>query len=88
MSLVLFPTIRPGMHVIRGPDWQWGNQDGGPGRQGIVINVKDWKGIPNSGVYFVLSPRPSRFVLNGKMVKSTFIVMVLKIAMMLSCMTL
>ncbi len=29
-----------GLRVIRGPDWQWGDQDGGEGRVGTVSEVK------------------------------------------------
>lgn len=34
--------------MIRGPDWQWGNQ--GNGEEGVVIAVKDWKGLADKGV--------------------------------------
>ena len=30
--------IRPGTIVERGPDWEWGDQDGGPGSRGIVMD--------------------------------------------------
>ena len=30
-----------GCRVIRGPDWQWGEQDGGEGRVGTVAEVLD-----------------------------------------------
>lgn len=46
--LVLFPPLRPGDRVIRGPDWMWGSQ--GDGEEGVVQYVKDWKGIPQKGV--------------------------------------
>ena len=26
----------PGIRVRRGPDWRWGNQDGGKGKEGVV----------------------------------------------------
>jgi hypothetical protein len=28
--------VRPGLRVQRGPDWRWGNQDGGLGSIGVV----------------------------------------------------
>ncbi|XP_034951738.1 E3 ubiquitin-protein ligase MIB2 [Chelonus insularis] len=31
-----------GATVIRGPDWEWGNQDGGPGKTGRVIDIRGW----------------------------------------------
>ncbi|KAH9495556.1 E3 ubiquitin-protein ligase mib2 [Bulinus truncatus] len=31
--------IFPGATVCRGPDWQWGDQDGGEGQQGTVLQV-------------------------------------------------
>ncbi|KAK8807124.1 hypothetical protein WA158_003883 [Blastocystis sp. Blastoise] len=46
----LFPALTVGMMVQRGPDWQWGSQDGGSGHIGKVVLIKDWKGIPNVGV--------------------------------------
>ncbi|XP_055895870.1 uncharacterized protein LOC106054167 isoform X2 [Biomphalaria glabrata] len=30
-------TIVPGLRVVRGPDWAWGNQDGGEGHLGTVV---------------------------------------------------
>ena len=35
------PTLapRPGLRVIRGPDWRWGDQDGGEGGVGTVIHI-------------------------------------------------
>ncbi len=37
-----------GDRVTRGPDWQWGNQGGN--EEGIVLLIKDWKGVANKGV--------------------------------------
>ncbi|XP_035697228.1 E3 ubiquitin-protein ligase MIB2-like isoform X1 [Branchiostoma floridae] len=34
--------IFPGARVVRGPDWDWGNQDGGPGNTGKVIEIRGW----------------------------------------------
>lgn len=31
-----------GAKVVRGPDWEWGNQDGGPGQSGTVIEIRGW----------------------------------------------
>ena len=31
------PTVSLGARVVRGPDWQWGDQDGGPGHVGTVV---------------------------------------------------
>ena len=30
---------RPGLRVVRGPDWEWGDQDGGEGHVGTVVEV-------------------------------------------------
>ncbi|XP_062614373.1 uncharacterized protein LOC134276111 [Saccostrea cucullata] len=38
--------IAPGCLVQRGPDWKWGNQDGGPGTVGMVYRVTN-----NSTIY-------------------------------------
>ena len=34
--------------MIRGPDWQWGDQGGGG--EGPVVRRKEWKGQQNKGV--------------------------------------
>lgn len=31
-----------GARVIRGPDWEWGQQDGGDGRTGRVMEIRGW----------------------------------------------
>ncbi|XP_035211065.1 E3 ubiquitin-protein ligase MIB2-like [Stegodyphus dumicola] len=28
--------------VVRGPDWDWGNQDGGEGKTGKVLDIRGW----------------------------------------------
>jgi len=44
--------ILPNTKVKRGPDWQWGDQDGGNGKRGVVAEIKDWQiSHPRSGVY-------------------------------------
>lgn len=48
-----FRGIFPGSRVVRGVDWQWGEQDGGCSKRGKVIEIKDW--TPNS-------PKSSAFV--------------------------
>nr|XP_033777263.1 E3 ubiquitin-protein ligase MIB2 isoform X1 [Geotrypetes seraphini]XP_033777264.1 E3 ubiquitin-protein ligase MIB2 isoform X1 [Geotrypetes seraphini]XP_033777265.1 E3 ubiquitin-protein ligase MIB2 isoform X1 [Geotrypetes seraphini]XP_033777267.1 E3 ubiquitin-protein ligase MIB2 isoform X1 [Geotrypetes seraphini]XP_033777268.1 E3 ubiquitin-protein ligase MIB2 isoform X1 [Geotrypetes seraphini]XP_033777269.1 E3 ubiquitin-protein ligase MIB2 isoform X1 [Geotrypetes seraphini] len=38
-------TIRgifQGAKVVRGPDWEWGNQDGGEGKAGRVMDIRGW----------------------------------------------
>ena len=30
-----------GVRVVRGPDWKWGDQDGGEGNAGTVIDTPD-----------------------------------------------
>ena len=30
---------QPGFRVVRGPDWEWGDQDGGEGHVGTVVEV-------------------------------------------------
>ena len=32
--------ITPGLRVVRGPDWRWGNQDGGEGNVGTIAEVE------------------------------------------------
>ncbi|TFK13878.1 protein FAM110D [Platysternon megacephalum] len=31
-----------GAKVVRGPDWEWGNQDGGEGKTGRVVDIRGW----------------------------------------------
>ena len=31
--------LLPGIRVVRGPDWKWGDQDGGEGHLGTVVEV-------------------------------------------------
>lgn len=31
--------VEVGLRVVRGPDWKWGEQDGGPGHAGTVVEV-------------------------------------------------
>lgn len=31
-----------GAKVVRGPDWEWGNQDGGQNKVGTVIDIRGW----------------------------------------------
>ena len=35
--------------VCRGRDWQWGDQDGGPGKEGRVLEVVSWSNVPRAG---------------------------------------
>eukprot|EP01041_Mallomonas_annulata_P000211 gene211-380_t len=39
-----------GDKVVRGPSWDWGDQDGGAGSFGEVIHIRAWKGKNNAGV--------------------------------------
>ncbi|XP_061388024.1 E3 ubiquitin-protein ligase MIB2-like, partial [Musca vetustissima] len=31
-----------GAKVVRGPDWEWGQQDGGEGQTGLVMEIRGW----------------------------------------------
>lgn len=43
-----------GARVVRGVDWQWEEQDGGPGRRGKVTEVQDWSAAsPRSAAYVI-----------------------------------
>uniref|UniRef100_A0A1I8IY95 RING-type E3 ubiquitin transferase n=1 Tax=Macrostomum lignano TaxID=282301 RepID=A0A1I8IY95_9PLAT len=35
--------IFAGARVVRGPDWDWGRQDGGDGRPGRVLDIRGWE---------------------------------------------
>ena len=37
-------NVRTGMKVIRGPDWNWGDQDGCSGSSGVIIGAVDSEG--------------------------------------------
>ena len=32
-----------GARVVRGGDWRWGDQDGGAGREGSVVEIDGWQ---------------------------------------------
>ena len=32
-----------GARVVRGRDWKWGDQDGGEGREGTVVEIAGWQ---------------------------------------------
>ncbi|XP_018426723.1 PREDICTED: E3 ubiquitin-protein ligase MIB2 isoform X3 [Nanorana parkeri] len=34
--------IFQGAKVVRGPDWEWGNQDGGESKVGRVVDIRGW----------------------------------------------
>ncbi|KAM8927100.1 E3 ubiquitin-protein ligase MIB2 isoform 2-T2 [Pelodytes ibericus] len=34
--------IFQGAKVVRGPDWEWGNQDGGEAKVGRVVDIRGW----------------------------------------------
>ncbi|XP_058991076.1 E3 ubiquitin-protein ligase MIB2 isoform X5 [Mustela lutreola] len=34
--------IFQGAKVVRGPDWEWGSQDGGAGKPGRVVDIRGW----------------------------------------------
>ena len=38
-----FDDINIGDVVMRGVDWQWGDQDGGEGETGVVVEITRWK---------------------------------------------
>ena len=42
--------IFPGAKVVRGVDWRWNNQDGGEGKEGVVVELRNWKNLPKRGV--------------------------------------
>ncbi len=41
--------IVPGLRVVRGPDWKWGEQDGGEGHLGTVAEVHSPADSGNGG---------------------------------------
>ena len=36
--------------VCRGRDWEWGEQDGGAGKEGLVLDIVTWSGVVRAGV--------------------------------------
>lgn len=42
--------IHVGDVVVRGPDWSYGNEDGGAGEVGEVLSIQSWQGVPSVGV--------------------------------------
>ncbi|XP_056158215.1 E3 ubiquitin-protein ligase MIB2 isoform X3 [Lampris incognitus] len=39
---IILKGIYQGVKVVRGPDWDWGNQDGGEGKVGKVVDIRGW----------------------------------------------
>ncbi|KAM4703364.1 E3 ubiquitin-protein ligase MIB2 isoform 2-T2 [Rhinophrynus dorsalis] len=39
---IVLKGIFQGSKVVRGPDWEWGNQDGGEGKVGRVVDIRGW----------------------------------------------
>ena len=39
-----------GLRVVRGPNWQWNNQDGGEGTLGTVEGITSWSNVEGEGV--------------------------------------
>ncbi|XP_061691868.1 E3 ubiquitin-protein ligase MIB2 isoform X1 [Syngnathoides biaculeatus] len=40
---IILKGIFQGVKVVRGPDWDWGNQDGGEGKVGKVVDIRGWE---------------------------------------------
>ncbi|CAL1544056.1 unnamed protein product [Lymnaea stagnalis] len=36
--------MKPGLRVVRGPDWRYGDQDGGEGHVGTVVEIGGQRG--------------------------------------------
>ncbi|XP_054857616.1 E3 ubiquitin-protein ligase MIB2 isoform X2 [Eublepharis macularius] len=39
---IVLKGIFQGAKVVRGPDWEWGNQDGGENKTGRVMDIRGW----------------------------------------------
>ena len=39
-----------GSRVVRGPSWEYGDQDGGAGSPGTIVEITSWKGQEGRGV--------------------------------------
>jgi Mib_herc2 len=44
------PSMSIGEKILRGPHWRYGNQDGGVGSVGSIIDITDWGGFKNACV--------------------------------------
>ncbi|XP_053308066.1 E3 ubiquitin-protein ligase MIB2 isoform X3 [Spea bombifrons] len=42
LQRAMLKGIFQGAKVVRGPDWEWGNQDGGEGKLGRVVDIRGW----------------------------------------------
>jgi len=42
-------SVSVAMRIERGPDWKWGDQDGGPNAKGMVTAVGPAEGGPSDG---------------------------------------
>lgn len=48
-----------GHRVRRGPDWKWGDQDGGKGHKGTVVELRAWRGEVDRKKFVAQSHAPS-----------------------------
>ena len=42
--------VEPGLRVVRGPDWKWGDQDGGEGGLGTVADIANKQDVTEGAV--------------------------------------
>lgn len=56
--------VKVGHRVVRGPDWKWGDQDGGEGNVGTVVEVKyaEETTVEQDGGSAASSPAPGNTV--------------------------
>ena len=43
-------SMEVGLRVVRGPDWMWGDQDGGEGNVGTVVQLGGDENLPEDTV--------------------------------------
>jgi hypothetical protein len=58
-QIVTAANAQVGLRVVRGPNWAWGNQDGGAGGQGTIINMQFINRMPLGGATVVWDHAPN-----------------------------
>uniref|UniRef100_A0A8C6P512 MIB E3 ubiquitin protein ligase 2 n=1 Tax=Nothobranchius furzeri TaxID=105023 RepID=A0A8C6P512_NOTFU len=59
---IILKGIFPGAKVVRGPDWDWGNQDGGESKVGTVVDIRGWDTESGRSVAWVTWPNGTTYV--------------------------
>lgn len=66
---MIYPPLSVGMIVKRSIDWKWEEQDGGSGKFGEVVSIKNWKNEAGKGVrvkWYYGNEKPNTYRYGGE----------------------